>query len=220
MSETTTSTEVENEFFKTIGCIPRSLAYIPSKTDSQRKYFSRFRRHFLDLGVRDVWYCDFDQEYSDERWRLLTASACVYLSGGFTPAFLETLQNRGVLDFLKGTSDTKPIIGVSAGAIIMGKDITILKDSPTEGPATLALADTSGIGLFEFHFFPHFNNEGDETQKLVTRSRHEERPIVACDDQSGLVVGDANLRAIGKADIFVRGTHRSVKDSAIAFHRL
>lgn len=167
------------------------------------------------MGVKDFRYCDFDQEFSAESWKILSDSACAYLSGGFTPYFLETLKAKGVIDGLREFSATKPIIGVSAGAIIMGKDITILNESSTEGAATLALGSSAGIGLYSHHFYPHFRNSDEEIQQLLNRSDREERPIIACNDHSGLLIDGSKIQVIAEAHVFAQGTQRLVNDGAL-----
>lgn len=39
------------------------LAYIPSQTDKERKYFNAAKDFFLSLGVSDFLYFEIDQEF-------------------------------------------------------------------------------------------------------------------------------------------------------------
>jgi hypothetical protein len=54
MSETTESNLLEKKLFESIGGVPSTIAYIPSKTD--------------------LHYCDFDQEFHQKNWDILLES--------------------------------------------------------------------------------------------------------------------------------------------------
>lgn len=139
MSKTTVGSHIELEFFKECGAIPKSVAYIPSKTDPSRKYFSKVQNHYENLGIDEIQYCDLDEEFNPGTFDLIRSSDAIYLAGGFTPYFLQTLQARDAISLLKSLSKTKPIIGVSAGALIMGPDLSVLFDDPTEGEGARSL---------------------------------------------------------------------------------
>jgi len=213
MSETTEFTKVEQSFFSALGGVPESFAYIPSRTDSERRYFSKYQKHFVGLGVKNFTYCDFDQEFSQKSWDILESSSAIYLSGGFTPSFLETLQKRNVLPLLIGMAKTKPLIGVSAGALIMGKDISILNEDPHEGPATKNLQNLSGLGLYSFEFWPHFGRKSGDAEYLKHRSEKNKNVILSCDDFGGVIIDDKNIRCVGDAHTFESGSYKIKKHS-------
>lgn len=215
MSETTNSTIVEKRFFEVLGKTPKSIAYIPSKTDPQRLYFSRFQKNFNSLGVANFQYCDFDQEIAASSWDTLDSSSGVYLSGGFTPAFLESLKSKGVLAALASFSKTKPVVGVSAGALIMGQNISILNDDPCEGEASRALGAMEGLKLYSWDFWPHFGKNKADSERLKARSLNLNKTILSCDDFSGLILNDGKVRAVGTAHVFRNGTHQIFKDQEV-----
>jgi dipeptidase E len=214
MSETTDSSQVEVKFFKKIGNIPQKIAYIPSKTDFNRKYFKIFQKHYVDLGIKDFCYCDFDQEFAPTSWNILNDADAIYLSGGFTPDFLQNLRSRGVLEQLIKLSLSKPIIGVSAGALIMGKDISILFDDAREGEAAKALQNCNGLNLYPFEFSPHFVKS--EIDHLKARSLIVNKAIIACDDISGLILNKKIIEVAGIAHIFQNGTYRTSQDEIVS----
>lgn len=188
MSKTSIDNPIEQYFFKSIGKFPTSITYIPSKTDATRKYFEKIKDHFTKIGITEVSYCDFDMEYSNHSLTILKKSECIYLSGGKTPYFLEQLQKRKIKDTLIHLAENGcPIIGVSAGALIMGNNLDILLDDPEEGKATISMANKQGVGLFDFEFWPHFGKNKEDESRLRVRSVNTGIKIFGSDDQSGLM---------------------------------
>lgn len=216
MSKTTEESLIELEFFNECGAVPNSVAYIPSKSDPSRKYFSKIENHYKGVGVAEVRYCDLDEEFSPATFDLIRSSDAIYLAGGFTPYFLRILQSRNALPFLKNCSITKPIIGVSAGALIMGPDLHVLFDDPAEGEAAKALRASKGLGIYDFEFFPHFGRHENDSKKLTTRSQLTGRVTVGCDDSSALIIGDSGARAVGKLHLFSQGKMDVVQDSFLS----
>jgi peptidase E len=212
MSKTTNETCVEQEFFQVAG-VPQILAYIPSKTDNTRKYFSIVQSHYLSLGVKEVRYCDLDKEFSSNTLNSIRSSDVIYLAGGFTPYFLEVIHLRQVAPLIRDFSLSKSVIGVSAGALILGQNISILFEDPSEGSAAKALANINGIGLYDFEFWPHFGRfETDEIQMMKRSVINKNLQIIGCDDFSGLIVANNYIRTVGSAHFFFRGKYQIYRD--------
>lgn len=203
MSQTIYDNSIENYFFKSIGHLPYSMTYIPSKTDVTRKYFKIIKDHFTEIGIAEIHYCDFDKEYSQHSLELLKKSKCIYLSGGITPYFLEQLQKREVLGELRDLAiGGTPIIGVSAGALIMGKNLDILLDDPEEGEATRSMINRQGLGLYDFEFWPHFGQNKNDELRLRARCSNNGIKIFGSDDQSGLMKIDNEWSIYGNTICF------------------
>jgi dipeptidase E len=215
MSKTTDATRIERAFFRVAG-VPQTLAYIPSKTDSTRKYFSIVQNHYLALGIKEIRYCDLDQEFNSITLDSIRSSDAIYLAGGFTPYFLEVLRSRQAISLIRELNRTCPIIGVSAGALILGRNLSILFDDSIEGTAAKALSSADGIGLYDFEFWPHFGRlEADEVRLKNRSSAYQNQRIIGCDDLSGLIVGENEIRVVGRAHVFFRGNHQLCQDESL-----
>jgi len=59
--------------------------------------------------------------------------------------------------------------------------------------------------LLPFEFFPHLNANAGDLARLVTSSRHFERPILAVHDGDGVVVADGLVECIGNPVWISRG---------------
>ncbi|MCM2276476.1 MAG: Type 1 glutamine amidotransferase-like domain-containing protein [Oligoflexia bacterium] len=188
MSQTAAGrTEIERAFLSDLSGRGR-MAYLPSKSDPSRKYFKHVAEHFLALSV-EAEYCDLDQEFQADVLGRISDCEVIYLSGGLTPYFLRQLRARGAMPLLaRHATEGKHLIGVSAGGIIMSPSIDIIRMDPEERGAISVGQDTSGLGLFDFEFFPHFGRHAGDDLRLRERSRETGRAILACDDASGVVL--------------------------------
>ena len=108
------------------------IGYIPSASDTTRRYFQRVQEHYRDLGLYDVEYFDLGTEFSaepnSEALSRLLSCAVVHLSGGDTTEFLALLQRRNFLSVLRRYVNNGGILlGVSAGAMLMCPDIGLCR---------------------------------------------------------------------------------------------
>lgn len=207
---------VETTFFTKLGFVPKTMAYIPSKSDSQKKYFNLTEDYYKKIGVSRVLNCDLDLSYSPQVWDSISSADIIYLSGGFTPYFLSTLKKVNGIEIL--TNLNKPLIGVSAGALIMGSSFKLLFDDPDEGPPLKLMADSSGMKLYNFEFWPHFGRRAKEHEIFIEKSKKWNRTILACDDESGIIIDGKMAFAVGHVHQFRNGTYKLNKhDQKIGF---
>lgn len=114
---------------------------------AERRSIVALGHELVDITARDVSAVDFAAT--------LSAIDAVYVAGGSTFALLEALRMTGSdVVLAERVRDGLPYIGLSAGAIIAGPDITpaSLMDDPADGPA---LTDLSGLRLVDRTVIPH-----------------------------------------------------------------
>jgi len=134
--------EVDLAFIELLGKKSPRLAYIPSQSDFERKYFNQKVEWYKQFGITDLLYFDVDKEYDEKKNDELFACDAIFLSGGNTYYFLNSLKKREFLPKLREYVRKGGIlIGVSAGSIIMSKtvDITTLHDENTIGLKVIQL---------------------------------------------------------------------------------
>ena len=173
------------------------IAYIPSQTDFDRKYFNEKVEWYKQFGITDLLYFDIDQEYDVRKINELLSCDGIFLSGGNTYYFLNSLKKRKLLSDLRDYVEKGGVlIGVSAGSIIMSKtiDIAMLHDENTIG-----LQDYSALGLVTFNFFPHLDhNRKKYLKEIIEYSKTSRSVIYACDDGDGIIVDGNNMQFFGK----------------------
>ncbi len=87
------------------------------------------------------------------------------------------------------------LIGVSAGAILMGP--TIATDALFIGRRPEEITDGNALDLMPFEFFPHLRDEDTYLPDLLRYSTGTARPIVACNDGDGVVVAGGKIECVG-----------------------
>ena len=92
---------LDMELLKSIGKSAARIAFIPSESDFDRKYYQEFAANFALYGINDVLYFDLYQDYDAMKVAELLTRDAIYLSGGNTGKFLNTLRSRGFIEVLR-----------------------------------------------------------------------------------------------------------------------
>lgn len=177
------------------------IAYIPSQSDLERKYFNEKVEWYKQFGITDLLYFDIDQEYHEEKIPELPSSDAIFLSGGNTYYFLNSLKNRNLVSVLNTFVEKGGVlIGVSAGSIIMSKSIavTTIDDDIGGDQNTVGLKDFSALGLNDFEFFPHYDKDEEILKRLKEYSKTSKSIIYACNDGDGIIVDDDKMQFFGE----------------------
>ena len=180
------------------------IAYIPSQSDFSRKYFDEKVEWYKQFGITDLLYFDIDREYDERKINELLSCDGIFLSGGNTYYFLNSLKKRKLLSDLRDYVEKGGVlIGVSAGSIIMSQtiDIAMLHDENTIG-----LQDYSALGLVTFNFFPHLDHNREKYLKeIVEYSKTSKSVIYVCKDGDGIIVDGNNMQFFGEVQKIENG---------------
>lgn len=172
-----------------------TLGYIPSQTDRDRIYFNKSKPFFSSIGINNFVYFDVDEEYDEQRMDELLRCDGIYLSGGNTFTFLERLKKHGMIEYIQRmVGSGKPLIGVSAGAIMMSDTIIMAGfiDSNDMG-----LEDLCALQLVPFEFMPHWGKHPSQIALLKNYSSGTGKKIYACFDGDGIIVTDGKVEGYG-----------------------
>lgn len=195
-------TQVDEAFLNFFGDSKPKIAYIPSQSDLTRKYFNQKVEWYKQFGITDLLYFDIDQEYNEEKIPELLSYDAIFLSGGNTYYFLNSLKNRNFIPVLKSFVEKGGVlIGVSAGSIMMSKTIAVtsIDDDIGGDQNTIGLKDFSALGLNDFEFFPHFDiNNIEITKRLKEYSKTSKSVIYACKDGDGIIIDNDNMQFFGE----------------------
>jgi len=93
--------KVDLAFMELLGKKGPRLAYIPSQSDLQRKYFNQKVEWYKQFGINDLLYFDVNKEYDENKIDELLACDAIFLSGGNTYYFLNSLKKREFLPKLR-----------------------------------------------------------------------------------------------------------------------
>ncbi len=176
-----------------------TVGYVPASPDRDRKFFSGFARHYERLGIALRFFGLEDEFRPAEVAELLKLDA-IHLSGGNAFRFLHWLRARGLFSELqKYIARGGVLIGVSAGAILMTRDIrsaAICGDAPYP-----ALGDNAGLALVDFAVLPHFDDSDAQRDALVRLSEDLGGVAYGVPDGSGIVVDGAHVELVGDVTV-------------------
>lgn len=188
--------DIDTELKKLFDKANPRIGYIPSASDTERRYFQERKSYYSRLGMDMNLYFELDKEWRQDLLESLLDCDAIHLSGGNTYYFLHWLRRRSMMDALVRYVDRGGVlIGVSAGSILMTPDIStsaLCGDKVMEGET-----DFSGLGLVDFSFVPHFREIPADIDDLKQYSRDKRMRVYAASDSGGLVVIENEVNCIG-----------------------
>ena len=176
---------------------PRSrIGYIPSAPDRNQIWFRQRERHYERLGV-SLQFFGVEEGFDAAALGQLLRLDAIHLSGGNTFRFLYWLRERGLMaELQRYVANGGVLIGVSAGAILMTRDIgssTVCGDAPYPG-----LRDNAGLGLVDFAVLPHFDHSATQYAALDQLALSFGDRAFGLPDGAGIVVDGSRVELIGE----------------------
>jgi dipeptidase E len=174
-------------FTKPLGEIMVVLIPTAARNEEELGYVSGSKQELLALGIKGpnitVYDCDYPKEIKQ-----LTPPDCVYVCGGNTFYLLQRIKesksDQIIIDWVNGKTI---YIGVSAGSIIAGPDVSIA--GPWD-PNDIELKDLSGLKLTDTIISPHYvPAEEAQIQKI---EKQLDRQVLRLKDDTGLLIDKDN----------------------------
>ncbi len=172
----------------------KKVLYIPLALDMKRYSFDKFynlhKDYFLSLGVERLEILNNHESLSSS---YLEEFGGIFIGGGNTPQLLYILKKTGNLKLLnKFIEKDKVVYGVSAGAIILAKDIlTSLYYDNND----IELTDFESLDKISgFDIWPHFDDSLITSVKEYM-SKKSIKKIIAIPDGAGAVINNKKLLA-------------------------
>jgi dipeptidase E len=190
--------DVDKELATLVGIFNPKIGYISSRADPQRKYYRERQAYYSRIGMDLQVYFELDNEFRPDLLEPLLSCHAIHLSGGDVFYFLHWLHRRGIIEPLRRYVNRGGVlVGVSAGSILMGPDISVRTVYP---PFSAEVGDDlSCLCLVDFAFVPHYDRKRnyDILPALQKYSLEYQRVVYACPDSAGIVVTDDDVKCIG-----------------------
>ena len=176
--------DIKNQFLKLIDREISQLNVTIITTASPKKENNKFaqkaKEDFQEMGFQKIDFTDLEFE-NPER---LIEKDIIYISGGNPFNLLYHTKKSGADEILKHlASQNVIIVGVSAGAILLGPHIKIVQFF-TPQMNTLDIKDFSALNLTDKLIFPHYDREDlfkDDTGKTIEDRIKEFEYLEKCD---------------------------------------
>lgn len=151
---------------------------------------------FAERGLAFAAHYVIDRRMSaPEAVKLVQEADCIFLMGGDPMLQMQLIRDLGLVLELRESHAV--ILGVSAGAMNMGKQVAEIWDSK---------AFYEGLGLADITIKSHYT-EGDWFVPVL-KALSREHPIVAMEDESAIFVQNDVKRPMGRMCLFDQGEIR------------
>jgi len=206
---------LDKELIRIIAKKDPLVSFIPASSYHGAHDFRDFVDQYKKFGIRKFLYFPVDVPFDKVMLEVVFKSDLIYMGGGNTFSFLKDLRAKKLLPKLKDfVSQGKVLAGLSAGAIMMTKDITTAGyPSFDRDENAVKLVNLRSIGLVQFDFFPHYRSTTRydlEFKKLCTKTN---RPILACPDGAGIVIEGQSMMFVGACHLFIDGIKTNLTKS-------
>ncbi len=175
-----------------------TVAYISSapQIGNQPYYLSMMKDYSQISEDIKVDYFDLSKNFSDEKLTELLNYGVIYLSGGNTYVFMDSVRKRNIYPILeKHLKNGGLLIGASAGSIMVTPSIDL---AGLEDKNIPNLKDTTGFGFVDFEFHPHFKEGNNEYVSTYARGKHND--LYVCKDGAGIFYLNGVIKLMG--DVF------------------
>lgn len=165
-----------------------------------------------DLGVALVDIIDISQPKNEWIDRIKNSDV-IYVEGGNTKFLMYYAQKTGFADELPQLLKTRLYVGVSAGSMIIGsclpsaaEDVIYGEEEFTEPYKNVK----EYLNYLSIHILPHYQAEYNKLREddvIGHFTKMSDKPIYALDDNSALLVKDANIQRVvtgGRWKVFLK----------------
>ena len=208
-------TKEQDELFASLLDKSKPLMYTPIAIDKNKHSYSEclkwLKSTFENLGVTKYKLFDMGDLEKSKTVNINDYSG-IYIGGGNTPFLLNKLKQTGFWNLLKkAINEDMPVMGGSAGAIILAKSITpaIYYDMNW-----IELDDLTAMNIIkDWEITCHYTKEEEaKTKKIINENNFEK--LVALSDKNGLYVNDKKITLIGNESAWIfdkNGNKKEIK---------
>lgn len=165
------------------------------KTREEQEYIEFSKKELSDLGIKIT---EVNIAKNEKIFNIDVADYDIYyVCGGNTFYILDRIRKTGMDRLLiKAIKDGKFYIGVSAGSIIMAKDIEIAGWGMDGDSNDINLADFTGLNLIPYLIFPHYTKK-NEQEVIEFKKKRGGEPVLALTDNQVLSISDEGAVLLG-----------------------
>ncbi len=161
---------------------------------------------FTDLGFK-IDVCDINGIDKDNFLTRFKWSDVMFFEGGNTQWLRKCIKNSGLEEHIKELLETKIWIGASAGSIVLCP--TLCNSCQDLFGETIAGYPIDGLGIVDFQFIPHLNNEffpKIRKENLINASKNlrniDGKKAYVVDDNGALFIDNDNIKIISEGEWF------------------
>ncbi|MBI2041592.1 MAG: Type 1 glutamine amidotransferase-like domain-containing protein [Candidatus Nealsonbacteria bacterium] len=176
-----------------------STASFDHYPEGNAPYIKEGKNRLSELGFKNITDVDLRKENGESLKEKLENFDVVFVGGGNTFYLMKYARESGFDKALGSFLDRGGIyVGVSAGSIIIGKDISSAGWSPDWDENAVGLKDLRGIGLVDFIIVPHYITE---YEVIIKENKNKvSYPIFAITDFQAISVESGKVKFVGPGE--------------------
>jgi dipeptidase E len=194
----TQAKEIDDLYGKTVGAGAKVL-YIPiawTKPEQFNSCLDWFENYYARFDFDIEMLTDLD----DVKYSFLEKFDSIYIGGGNTFALLKTLKESNFVEVLNAFIDSgRAVYGGSAGAIVLGKDISTAFIGNQTDENKVQLTDFTGLNVSNgYSIKAHYEKEEDVVKKF---SIENNTPVLNIPEEGGVFIDGNKMTLVGNVEI-------------------
>ena len=155
--------------------------------DENPSWLEYYRKELREFGIIDIEDIDLRKFNKQTLREKLQNKDIIYVNGGNTYYLIKYVKENGFGELLPKLLDQdKLYVGVSAGSVIMGPDISLASWTPNDEDVNQSYVNNSkGLSIVPFAIWPHFI----ESDEIVIQEKTKEvsYPVIALTNQQAVL---------------------------------
>lgn len=147
------------------------------------------------LGL-SVEFFDFDIQKPEDLYKY----DVIEINGGNPFYLLKAIRNSKGEQVLAEIAKSKVLIGISAGSVVLQKNIELVYKYSPELNRNVCLSDLRGFGLTEIEILPHYHKYINKFERFEEKAAEYERNnncrVIRIDDGQGIFVNEDGYKLL------------------------
>jgi len=179
------------------------VAFVPTASaveDGNKDWLIHDLIKLQELKFESIDIVDISAIPNDMWLKRLKEADILYFEGGNTRHLIYWIKKSGLADLLPELLKTRVWVGVSAGSMVVTKDISLSSSKKLHGEDH-DINNNSGLGYLNFHIRPHLNSKyfPDVTLENIQKIADDAKEtIYVLDDNSAIQVIDGDISVISE----------------------
>lgn len=170
-----------------------TTASVPFKKND--KHIPKLTAELKSIGC-DVNFFDFDENNPSD----LLKYDLIEINGGNPFYLLHSIRKAGAEPIIKKIAKEKILVGISAGAVVLQKDIRLIAEYSPEMNKEIELTSLNGVGIANLEILPHYHRFIERFEAFEERARKYEKEnnctVIRIDDGQGVLVLENSFEII------------------------
>lgn len=201
-----TNISISKALFELVGKKPKEtkLVFIPTAANAQADDMSWFINDLNNIqkqGFKSVSIADISAIDQSMWLPRFMAADVLFFEGGNTFHLMEWINKSGLTQLLPELLKTKVWVGVSAGSMVAGPDLSLKLSQVVYEDDFDRKENMPGLNLVDFYFLPHLNAEYFKKLRepnIRAAVKGTDKKVYALDDDGALKINNGKVEIVSE----------------------